>query len=612
LLILAPASLLCQELREPSSGSTIPLASPEEASSHLTRRIEPVYPPLARMARIQGKVVLQLTVGVDGRAVEVRTLSGHPLLLQAALDAVRQWEYKPFTENGKARETAVDVTLDFPSNRPVHPPLPFPEVKDLKAVTITLSRGSYSLKITGDGTIEYDGVGSVCVEGKHHGRISEEDVRALLQNFRTAKYFSLDDEYGGTATDSYTTVSSITIGGQKKRIEYMDGAPLELSGLEDAIDTASHSRKWVSCNAETVPALRAEGINPRTYEQANAALLVGATYYGNADAVRDLIDADTNVHVHDFNGKTPLMIAAMRGLPEMVESLLQAGANPSAPDDNGRTVLMYGASSGNADVLQELLRAGAEVNAGSKEGSKEGNTALMAAAGNPELVSILLQAGARVNALGRKKTTALLARSMGELEFEDLVMGEPHADVPDESIDRAKVVRLLLDAGSDVNAKNEDGENALFTIHDEAVRELIGTKIDIDARSKDGKTALMDTVAAKVGELLVKPGAGLDLTDPDGRTALMRGAENNYVENLKVLVEAGAKLDLQDNDGSTAVMLCAEKGLQNSVEVLLNAHANLNLRDHEGLTALGRLHRSRTNNDVGAAEKLLLAAGATD
>jgi ankyrin repeat protein len=236
----------------------------------------------------------------------------------------------------------------------------------------------------------------------------------------------------------------------------------------------------------------------------------------------------------------------------------------------------------------------------------------MAAAGNPELVSILLQAGARVNARVRKKTTALLARSMGELEFEDLVMGEPHADVPDESIDRAKVVRLLLDAGSDVNAKNEDGENALFTIHDEAVRELIGTKIDIDARSKDGKTALMDTVAAKVAELLVKAGAGLDLTDPDGRTALMRGAENNYVENLKVLVEAGAKLDLQDNDGSTAVMLCAEKGLQNSVEVLLNAHANLNLRDHEGLTALGRLHRSRTNNDVGAAEKLLLAAGATD
>ena len=610
LFIFAPASVVCQQLREPASGSTVPLASSEEAALHLTKRIEPINPPLARMTRIQGKVVLQLTIGVDGRVVEVRTLSGHPLLLQAALDAVRQWEYKPFTMNSKARETAVDVTLDFPPNRPVHPPVPFPEVKDLKAVVITLSRGSYSLKITGDGSVEYEGLGSVCIEGKHHGHISEAELRALLHDFRSANYFSLDDEYGGVATDSYTTVSSITIGDQKKQIQYMDGAPQELSSLEETIDTVSRSRRWVSCDAETVPALRAEGIDPRTYEQANGALLAGATYYGNSDAVRDLIGAGTSVHVRDFNGKTPLMIAAMRGLPDMVESLLRAGADPSAASENGRTVLMYGASSGNADVLHKLLVAGAGVNAG----SKEGNTSLMAAAaaGNPELVSMLLHAGARVNTLGWKKTTALLAGSMGELEFGDIIMGEPHADVPDESVDRAKVVRLLLDAGSDINAKNEDGENALFTIYEEAVRELVHTKIDINARNTDGQTALIDTVAPEVADLLVKAGAELNLTDSDGRTALMHGAKNNYVENLKVLVKAGAKLDLQDNHGSTALMLCAEKGLENSIDVLVNAHANANLRDHEGLTALGRLRRSKTNNSTDAAEKLLLAAGATE
>jgi hypothetical protein len=59
-------------------------------------------------------------------------------------------------------------------------------------------------------------------------------------------------------------------------------------------------------------------------------------------------------------------------------------------------------------------------------------------------------------------------------------------------------------------------------------------------------------------------------------------------------------------------MLCAEKGLENSIDVLVNAHANANLRDHEGLTALGRLRRSKTNNGTDAAEKLLLAAGATE
>ncbi len=608
--IFAPASVVCQQLREPASGSTLPLASSEEAALHLTKRIEPIYPPLARMTRIQGKVVLQLTIGVDGRVVEVRTLSGHPLLLQAALDAVRQWEYKPFTMNSKARETAVDVTLDFPPNRPVHPPLPFPEVRDLKAVTITLSRGSYSLKITGDGTVEYDGLGSVCVEGKHHGHITEEELRALLQDFRSTNYFSLDDEYGGVATDSYTTVSSITIGDQKKQIQYMYGAPQELSSLEDAIDTVSRSRKWVSCDAETVPALKEEGIDPRTYAQINGALLIGATYYGNSDAVRDLIDAGTSAHVRDFNGKTPLMIAAMRGLPDMVESLLKAGADPNAANENGRTALMYGASSGNAVVLQELLMTGAEVNAG----SKEGNTPLMAAAaaGNPELISMLIHAGARVNTVGWKRTTALLAGSMGELEFGDIIMGEPHADIPDESIDRARVVRLLLDAGSDVNAKNEDGENALFTIYDEAVRELAKTKININSRNNAGETPLLATVSANVAKSLILAGADPNLTDPEGRTALMHSAQNNYVENLKVLVQTGAKLDAQDKDGSTALMLCTEKDLPDSVRVLVDAHANANLRDHENLTALGRLYRALGKGHGRATEELILATGGTE
>ncbi len=608
--IFAPASVVCQQLREPASGLTVPLASSEEAALHLTKRIEPIYPPLARMTRIQGKVVLQLTIGVDGRVVEVRTLSGHPLLLQAALDAVRQWEYKPFTMNSKARETAVDVTLDFLPNRPVHPPVPFPEVKDLKAVAITLSRGSYSLKITGDGTVEYDGSASVCVEGKHRGHINEEEVRALLQDFRSAKYFSLDDEYGGVATDSYTTVSSITIGDQKKQIEYMHGAPQELSSLEDAIDNVSHSRRWVSCDTETVPALQAEGIDLRTYGQKNGTLLIGAAYYGDPDAVRSLIHAGTSVQVRDFDGKTPLIIAAMRGLPDMVESLLKAGADPNAANENGRTVLMYGASSGNTDVLQKLLIGGADVNAG----SKEGNTPLMAAAaaGNPEPVSMLIHAGARVNTVGWKKTTALLAGSMGELEFGDVIMGEPHADIPDESIDRAKIVRLLLDAGADIYATNEDGENALFTIHEEAVRELIKTKININSRNNDGETPLLATVSADVAKLLILTGADPNLADLEGRTALMHSAQNNYVENLRVLVQARAKLDVQDKDGSTALMLCAEKSLPDSVEVLVEAHASANLRDHEGLTALGRLHRSQTNNGAAAAEKLLLAAGATE
>lgn len=587
----------------------VPLTASEEVLSHLTNRVEPMYPPLAKIARIRGSVLVRLIIGADGKVRGARALSGHPLLVEAALDAVRQWSFTPFVKNGLAAEVMTDVNVDLPTI-PEHRAMPFPEVPDPRAVTITLSRGSYALKITGNGTVEYTGFGSVCVEGRHLGQIREEEFRSLLDAFRSADYFSLEDEYGGVATDSYATGSSITIGNQKKEIEYYFGAPPALTQLEDTIDRLSHSRKWVNCDSETIPALVAEGVDLRGTDKAMKRLLISAVSYGDADVVADLIRAGIDLRVKDYGERTPLMIAASRGLPNMVETLLKARADPNASNEGGRTVLMYGASSGSEEVLQALLKAGARVD----KRSKEGNTALMAAAatGNPELVAQLLRARANVNVRGWKKTTALLAGSMGELEFADLIMGEPRAEIPDEVVNRAKVVRLLIDAGANVNDVNEEGENALFTIYEEAVRELVKTRIDINARNNDGETPLIATVAPEVAEVLVRAGAKLDLTNPNGQTALMHGAKNNYVENLKVLVKAGANLDLQDSEGSTALMLCAEKGLENSVEVLVNAHANVNLRDNQGLTALGRLHKSGGGNGRAATERLLLAAGGTE
>ena len=587
----------------------VPLTASEEVMSHLTSRVEPVYPPLAKMTRIRGSVLVRLIIGTDGKVRGARALSGHPLLVQAALDAVRQWSFTPFVKNGLAVEVMTDVSVELPVTTK-HRAMSFPEVHDLGAVTITLSRGSYGLKISGDGTVEYDGSGAVCVEGKHRGRISEADFRTLLDDFRGAGYFSLEDEYGGVATDSYTTTSSIAIGYQKKQVQYMVDAPDELTKLEDAIDHLSHSQKWVNCDAETVPALLAEGINLHSPDSRARSLLFGSVSYGGVEAVRDLVRAGAEVRVTDDNGQTPLMIAAKRGLPEMVKALLAAGDNPNAADKYGVTVLIHGASSGNAEVLRALLEVGAQSN----ERSKSGNTALMAAAaaGNPILVEQLLRAGANIKAKGWKNTTALLAGSMGEIEFEYLNVGESHAEIPGEVIDRAKVVRLLIDAGANVNDVNEEGENALFTIYEEAVRELVKTRIDINARNNDGETPLIATVAPEVAEVLVRAGVKLDLTDTNGQTALMHGAKNNYVENLKVLVRAGANLDLQDSEGSTALMLCAEKGLEDSAKVLANAHANVNLRDHQGLTALGRLYKSGGGNGRAATERLLLAAGGTE
>ena len=77
------------------------------------RRILPVYPPLAKSARIQGHVRLEGIIARDGTIQQLRVLSGHPLLVQAALDAVRQWRYKPTHLNGEPVEVIAPIDVNF-------------------------------------------------------------------------------------------------------------------------------------------------------------------------------------------------------------------------------------------------------------------------------------------------------------------------------------------------------------------------------------------------------------------------------------------------------------------------------------------------------------------
>ena len=79
-------------------------------AARIINRIQPMYPPLARQTRISGTVRLHAIIGKDGTIQQLEVQSGHPLLQQAALDAVRQWRYQPTLLNGDPVE--VDTTID--------------------------------------------------------------------------------------------------------------------------------------------------------------------------------------------------------------------------------------------------------------------------------------------------------------------------------------------------------------------------------------------------------------------------------------------------------------------------------------------------------------------
>ena len=88
----------------------------------LHQTVEATYPLLGQNMKVQGSVVLQALVGVDGTIENLRVLSGPAILTAAAQQAVRQWRFKPYLQNGQAVETKARITVNFSIRISDNPP----------------------------------------------------------------------------------------------------------------------------------------------------------------------------------------------------------------------------------------------------------------------------------------------------------------------------------------------------------------------------------------------------------------------------------------------------------------------------------------------------------
>ena len=96
----------------PAPPKIIPISS-ITAQNILISQTRPVYPPIAIAARVSGTVVLAATISKSGTIENLRVVSGHPMLLRAALDAVRAWRYKPYLLNDQPVEVETTVNVIF-------------------------------------------------------------------------------------------------------------------------------------------------------------------------------------------------------------------------------------------------------------------------------------------------------------------------------------------------------------------------------------------------------------------------------------------------------------------------------------------------------------------
>jgi periplasmic protein TonB len=108
-----PISGMHPVMPKPAGPATPTFRSSRFLQGSLIRRVEPNYPPLARSARIQGPVLVEAIIGKDGTMQHVQLVSGHPMLSGAAIEAVRQWRYRPYILNGEAIEVETQITVNF-------------------------------------------------------------------------------------------------------------------------------------------------------------------------------------------------------------------------------------------------------------------------------------------------------------------------------------------------------------------------------------------------------------------------------------------------------------------------------------------------------------------
>jgi periplasmic protein TonB len=113
----APPPVATSSQQVATASASVPAAERVKISADaghvLQRKVDPSYPMLARQMKVQGSVVLQALIGKDGLIQDLRVLSGPGILSTAAQEAVRQWRFKPYLQNGQAVETEANITVNF-------------------------------------------------------------------------------------------------------------------------------------------------------------------------------------------------------------------------------------------------------------------------------------------------------------------------------------------------------------------------------------------------------------------------------------------------------------------------------------------------------------------
>lgn len=214
------------------------------------------------------------------------------------------------------------------------------------AIQISLSRTAcfgtcpeYTVAMTGDGSVTYNGKKYVRIEGVHTWRIDPAAVRALADEMVKDGFFDLQDSYSAPITDNPTVYTTLLLDGRYKQIRDYIAGPPALKAIEHRIDVVAGTKGYVQIDGATIREMARTGW--RATDEKAVGWLWSAAYAGDADVLGALLDAGADATAARDNGMTVLMAASMSGDAECVRRLLAAGADPTWRDRSGQNAADY-------------------------------------------------------------------------------------------------------------------------------------------------------------------------------------------------------------------------------------------------------------------------------
>ena len=534
--LMLPLTLHAWTLQQPAEKPAWPHFDSREAIKH---EIKPLRHAIPHEGIQDGmnQITIRLTVSPAGDVLQA-SASGRFDLKQfwPEVEAeARGWKFTPFEKDGLVTTAEVDEYIELvpPERKPrqhVTPPLITAQSK----VSIELVRSrcygrcpAYRVTVSTEG-IDFGGGAFVVATGAHKAPIRADRVRELAKKFVDADFYSMDDGYSLNVTDCPTYYLTITIDGRAKRVtDYMGiqaGMPAIITELEDEVDALGGTKLWIEGGDGFIDSLYAEKYDFKSFDA--QVMLKQAARMDKVETVRDLLEAGVPLKQlprPDGQGQESTLesdgwLSSASLEPKILRILIDHQASKNDQTDKDRA-LSRAARTGHVEAVQMLIAYGANPNVDlnrmtpsgpllpepAKDG-KEGSILINAASsGNPDMIREILQYHPKLELRDQRGRTAVLA-----------VVGGSYGN---ENLNHVQCLRVLAEAGANINARDDNGGTALhFASEPEVVEELLRLGAKVNARNENGETPVFTAWNAKAVQLLIQHGADLTIRNRRGET----------------------------------------------------------------------------------------------